>query len=107
VATVNETPEPPRGFTLVLKGGHRIPCDLKYHEQRPMIGHVWRPVIEGKLIDLMPMIVQLDAEYWPPATHVLFPTWPERGLTHEWMERVMANSPALTQVSARGKTIKR
>jgi hypothetical protein len=104
---VAETPEPPRGFVLVLKGGQRVPVDLKYVEKRPIVGHVWRPVIEGKMLDLMPAIVQLDAEYWPPATHVLFPCWPESGLTVEWMQRVMANSPALTEVSARGKTIKR
>lgn len=104
----DELPEPPKGFVFILKGGQRVPVDLRYVEKRPKIGHVWRPVIEGSLQKLMPEVVALDAEYWPPATHVVFPTLPggsER--THEWMTWVMANSPALTQISARGRVIKR
>jgi hypothetical protein len=102
-----ELPEPPTGFALILKGGQRVPVDLRYVERRPVIGHVWRPVIEGKMLDLMPAVVAVDAENWPPATHVTFPTWSDSKTCHEWMERVISNSPVLTQVSARGRIIRK
>ena len=87
---------------FVLSNGIRVPFDLRYQGPRPP-NFVWEPVIEGEVVKLMPMVVAIEADVWPPLAALLLPVLPGVKMSHEWVQRVLANSPCLRGAWALGK----
>jgi hypothetical protein len=93
----------PTAPVMVLDSGIRVPLELKFVERKPNGWFIFRPVIEGDILKLMPMPHSVDAEFWPPSACLIFPQFPERGLTEEWCIRLLKNSPVLRGMESDGQ----
>jgi hypothetical protein len=102
---MKEPADKPVGPLFLLGNGTRVAIGLRYTGTRELFGevkHVWTPVIEGDVLKLMPMVHGFDAEYWPPETSLLFPSMETPGMSREWAQRLLTNSPVLVSVNTAG-----
>ena len=106
----DETVDRPRPVNpkFILGNGSRIGFDMTYVGYSPGHGgHIYRPVIEGEMAKLMPMVHGVDADEWPKDVSMQFPGLGSTTLSKEWMDRFMANSPCLrTGSTAKGRGLK-
>lgn len=87
-----DLPKPVRPV-FVLDNGLRVPFDMRF-VGIGKFGATYTPIIEGDLVKLMPRIVSLDADDWPPDCAIKFGNTQD-GMNREWAERLLANSPIL------------
>jgi hypothetical protein len=84
----------PTNVVLVTDRGDRVPVELRYAGD-PQEVHIWEPVIEGELADIMIDVVAIDADTWPAGAGLQLPAGPGYD-TIEWGLAVLKNSPILS-----------
>lgn len=100
---------------FVLGNGIRMPIELRFLDKRMRkrldgvmaMFYVFRPVIEGEVAKVMPMVHSIDADEWHPEAAILLPMMPTKELNAAWSRRVLENSECLKTISVLGKTYRR
>jgi hypothetical protein len=84
----------PTNVALITNTGLRVPVDLRYVGCSRGV-HIWEPVIEDHLADVMPTVTAIDADAWPADAELQLPAGPGYDDV-EWGLSILHNSPILT-----------